>query len=369
MVIQCDKMTRMEHEDILERLRGIMRSNKLSQEVMANKIGVSQKTISYWLTGKARPTAKKSIKIAEICDRHEKGNKKSKGNEKGIKIQKGNEKGNDDLTDRVLKGILLEAQAGKELDEEDKQNTERYRQYYNAKVIALTLEDKNRSRLILFPSVSGMDDEWYKMGGQSALFYKYVVGPRLKKKPIIRKDTDIRHRFKHGIVTVHWGKKFISDVATIGLKAKRIDYGIIIVEMEREYTANEIMEMHKIERESADKVKKMIMPVNNYPDMYALMRQLVQILLPKIKKMDSVYREIFGTAMLDALMKLIKTYFRMANGRMNTEVAREEMLGRVDDMTGLLAIMDEGQLLDLVTRTRVGETLVEIKMAVLRRLK
>ena len=25
-------------------------------------------------------------------------------------------------------------------------------------------------------------------------FYKYIVGPRLKKKPVIRKDNDLRHK-------------------------------------------------------------------------------------------------------------------------------------------------------------------------------
>ena len=56
-------MTSMKYEDILDKLRGVMRSNKLSQEVMAKEIGVLQKTLSYWLTGKVHPTAKKVIKI------------------------------------------------------------------------------------------------------------------------------------------------------------------------------------------------------------------------------------------------------------------------------------------------------------------
>ena len=72
-----------------------MRSNKLSQEVMADKIGVSQKTLSYWLTGKSHPTAKKVIKITEICDEYEKGNETfTKGNEKSNDGTKGNKKCN-----------------------------------------------------------------------------------------------------------------------------------------------------------------------------------------------------------------------------------------------------------------------------------
>ena len=95
----------------------------------------------------------------------------------------------------------------------------------------------------------------------------------------------------------------------------------------------------------------------------------MQILTPKIKKMDTVYREVFGKDMLEILVKMVEVYFRMANGRMVVELAREEMLGCVDDMTALLAIMDENQLFDLVTRTRIGETLIDIKLAIKRRLQ
>ena len=132
-------------------------------------------------------------------------------------MKKDRQESSQNLTKKELSGILLESQSGKEMDEGDKLNDERYREYYNGKVIALALEDKNNSRLILYPSLSGTKDEWYKMGGNSALFYKYIVGPRLKKKPVIRKDNDLRHRFKHGIVAIHWGDKFMKDVALLGI--------------------------------------------------------------------------------------------------------------------------------------------------------
>ena len=274
----------------------------------------------------------------------------------------------DDLTTKVLKGILLENQAGREMDEGDKQNDEKYREYYNGKVIALALEDKNNSRIILFPSLSGKKDEWYKMGGQSALFYKYVLGPRLKKKPIIRKDNDLRHRFKHGIVAVHWGDRFMKDVALLGMRAKRIDYGIIVVEMERTYTAKEIEEMRNLEKSEQDKLIKMVMPEKNYPDLYGLIRQLARLLPPKIKKMDAVYREVIGSEMLEKLIKLVEIYFQMANGRMPVQEAHEALLRQIDNMTALIVIIDENQLIDLTTRTRIGEILVDIKLTIKRRL-
>lgn len=396
----------------LGRLKTVMQTNNWSQTEAATRIGVAQKTLSFWLTGKVNPTAKKIEVIEEFCRSYEKSNEgnnaATKGNEKGnesnnvaaesnrksndtrgesisegnSKSNKGNEKSNrksnntnkksnndnDELTAANLTGLLIEAQAGKELDEQDKNNQEKYREYYNGKVIALSLEDKNYSRLILFPSLSGAEDEWYKMGGHSALLYKYVVGPRLKKKPVIRKDSDLQHRFKHGIVAVHWGDKFINDVDTIGLRARRIDYGIIVVEMERSYTANEIGEMHKQEKSEQNKVAKIVMPEKNYPDLYGQIRQLVRLLPPKIKKMNIAYREVIGNRALEIMIRLVEVYFQMANGRMQIAKAREEMLKQVDNMMALIVIIDENQLFDVITRARIGEVLVEIKLAIKRRL-
>ena len=81
-----------------------------------------------------------------------------------------------------------------------------YKIYFEQKQLALILEKSNDSKLILFPSVStrGAKDEWLKLGGNSALFYKYLIAPRLgKKSPTIRPDTDTNHRFKNGIISIH----------------------------------------------------------------------------------------------------------------------------------------------------------------------
>lgn len=360
----------------LSKLRVVMRSSGWTQVEVAEKIGVTQKTFSFWMHKKSRPSLNKVLAIEELCNKYEQGKEKGKkgkekgkeGNTKGKESKESKESKDDEFATKILKGILLEAEAGKEFDERDKIEKDKHREYYNGKVIALSLEEKNRSRLILYPSLAGIEDEWYKMGGQSALFYKYIVGPRLKKKPVIRKDNDLKHRFKRGIVSVHWGEKFMKDVNTIGLKAKKIDYGLIVVEMEKEYTANEILEMYKREQADAEKVKKIIMPKKNFPDIYGLIRQLAQILPPKIKKMDGVYREAFGMGMLKDVASLTKIYFKMANGRMPEELAREEMFLEIDNITAVLAIADENQLFDLITRTKIGETLVDLKAMIKKRL-
>ena len=45
-------------------LRELMTENKLSQQALASKIGVSQRAVSKWLRGEAEPTATNIFNIA-----------------------------------------------------------------------------------------------------------------------------------------------------------------------------------------------------------------------------------------------------------------------------------------------------------------
>ena len=84
--------------------------------------------------------------------------------------------------------------------------------------------------------------------------------------------------------------------------------------------------------------------------------------------MDVTYREVIGDRMLGILIELVEMYFQVANGRISVNTAQEEMLRQIDNMTALIAIIDENQLMDLITRTRIGETLVDIRLTIKRRL-
>lgn len=294
---------------------------------------------------------------------------KNTGNSQGGKSTKNDDLAVDSLDTLALKGLLYEKSAGSELDEEDKNATPEYREYYNGKVVALALEEKNNSRLVAFPSVGKNKEEWYKLGGNSALFYKYYVGPRLGRDPKFRSDTDLRHRFKHGIVSVHWGDKFMEALRKIGYKVKKSDYGLIICDLGRTFTAKEVEEMRSKEKVDQEKIKRMIVPKYNFPDIYGNLNVIARLIPPKVKRMDATYREVFGREMLTIIVKLYEDYFKVTNGRMAMEGSAQILLSHVDEMTALLAVIDENNLLDLPTRTRFGTALIDLKNCIKRRLK
>ena len=51
-----------------KRLKELMSESNMSQSVLAEKIGYSQRAVSKWLIGQAEPTASAVIRCAEVFD-------------------------------------------------------------------------------------------------------------------------------------------------------------------------------------------------------------------------------------------------------------------------------------------------------------
>lgn len=292
-------------------------------------------------------------------------------NEKTKKAKKGEPKGEPGRVSEVMivQGLLFDAQEKDPENEKSKAEPMERKEYYDGKAVALKLEEKNNSKLYLFPSLGGEEGEWYKMGGHSALFYKYLVGPRMGRRPKIRKDNDLRLRFKYGLAAVHWGNNFVEAAKKMGYDVRTMEYGIIVVDLGKKFTMREVKDMAMREKEDKEKLATMIMPKENMPNLYVKMRELARLLVPKVKKMHAAYRETFGNDLLVAMADLFKIYFRVANGRVNKSVAKRQLLERVDDLTALVALIDEMELFDVITRTRFGEYLVDMRVVIEKNFK
>lgn len=274
-------------------------------------------------------------------------------------------------SDEDMRDIVKEESANKQFTEEDKLHNERYRRYYDAKIVAMKLEQVNNSKLILFPSVTeGEQEEWYKMGGNSALFYKNVIGPRMGRKNIkIRQDNDMNHRFSGGITSVHWKRKFIENMVKLGYeKFEENELGMLFFDLETKFTKNEIEGFREREKKDKDRINQMIVPKNLYPDLYGLFLQLAKLLPPKIKRMHPAYREMFQGEFIVNLMAISKNYTKMANG----EIAKTSALGGIteaaDNLLALLAIIAENGLFGVAECAKIGEIIMDAKMTAKRHL-
>ena len=326
---------------VADRLREILRVRKWKQKELAGKFGVSEKTVSFWVNDKKRPAEAHMDKIEKLyreCVETEPV---------------------DEFEEKVR-----EYQSKEGLDETEKVFTVDEKTYYEAKCYVLAQEKSNNRYVYLFPSISKEPDGWYKAGDKSLVFYKNLLAPRMGREAKIRDDTDKIHKFGKGIVSVRWGEKFMAEVQELGYGVERVKYGIIVVDLGKEYDGVEMKEMKEAVKKERSQVKKMVKPKANYPSIMVAMNKLTKVLPSKVKKLDNSYREIWGKELLEPMTEMMKIYFRFANGRMEKRDARLEILERTDDLAAMIYMMDESGMLTLNARTRLGENIMEIRKEV-----
>lgn len=336
-----------------EKLQKIMKKRNWSRAELANELGVSTKTLSYWISEKSQPSEKNSEKIEQLLA--EVGGKGRATEDQNIKLQ----------------GILLDRGAGSVEDDDDEAYyknelaKERRAAYYKAKRIARVLEEDNRSRLILFPSIGGADKEWYKVAGNSLLFYKYRIGPRLGRKVKVLRDSDKREKFMYGVSSIHWLDEFAKKMAGLGYADySEVESGVVIFELGKEYSAQEIKELAAQVKRERELLQDTIRPKRCFPEVYGIYIDLAKILPMKVRKMDNVFRDIMGRDLTKKLIEIGGIYFGMANGHIDVDAARNKMLIAIDNMLGALAVIEEIGAIPEAGVLRLGTGLVNLKEAV-----
>ncbi len=346
----------------VEKMRKILEIMGWSQARLARELDVSPKTLSLWLNGKGVPQQKRYETIDAFYDQ---ALKEKSAKEGKFELDPVNDP---EFSEKVLQGILLKEKEKTDPEDKYQRVKKNHKEYYNGKIVAKKLEEENFSRIIIFPSINeGARKEWYKVGGNSALFYKYYAGPRTGRSPRILDDSDLRCRFKNGVTMIHMGEKLLKDFEDVGFRVTEGEFGIIFVELDKVFKEKEVKEMDELERTNRERVKRMITPKENFPDIYGYVRKLAQILPPKVKKMDGAYRATFGEGVLNSIYEMYKIYFRMGNGRIGKEEAFVRILEQVDDITAVLAVADENNMFDLTTRIRIGEAITDLKTTLAKR--
>lgn len=271
---------------------------------------------------------------------------------------------------KIIQGILFDesVNVGEKDDDEGYYKNEladkRRAEYYRGKRLALILEEKNNSKLILFPSLGGSEREWYKMGGVSALIYKYRIGPRLGRKPKIQRDNDKRERFINGITSIHWLEKFSEVMKGIGYEKYDVgEYGVVSFDLGQKFSEVEIRELREQGRRERELFQDMVKPVRSFPEIYAHFIQLAQILPKKVQKMEMVQRELFGKHLALNLVKIGEIYYRLTDGLMNEKDAKIALEKTINDMLAVLVIIDEAGLMPEVGLLRIGTILADLKDA------
>lgn len=334
-----------------EKLGEIISHIKWKQVVLAEVLGVGQKTMSFWMRGIKNPGSdnQKKIEIAYSIVMRGDLDGKSNANEL-LKAE----------IDRVC-AMESEGKDKSTINGNIARKKISVGEYFKIKEYVFGKEKGNLSKVYLFPSTGGNEDDWYKVGGGSLLFYKFILAERLGRQVTTRVDTDTQLVFKNGVGSVRRGSDIVPQAIKLGYKAEKLKNGVVVVDLGREFSRAEIKNF--LEREKAERqiVENILKPKLNYPKVAMAIRVLAEYLSQKVEQIKKENRETIGRQLLEPAIELVKIYHRMANGHLDKVDAKREMLSRVDDIAAVIVFMDAGQILELKARTRLGENLLEVR--------
>lgn len=248
-------------------------------------------------------------------------------------------------------------------------NNQTYQNYYEIKRIAMVMEENNNSKIIAIPSLTkGAKDEWLKLGGNSAYFYKYLIAPRLNKKPpTIHPDTDLNYRFKSGIIAIHWKDTFIKNMQALNLKPSD-ESDLLIFELKHKFTTAEIKKLRSKETEAKNKTNQLLKPRITIPELYNQFLVLAQTLPNKIRKLDEYHRQAYSSRINDILIKLFEDYIELSEGGDKAKI-RQHFTLYINRLNAILIILNENHALDYSTAERLGTLIIDIRNSITRNLK
>lgn len=247
-----------------------------------------------------------------------------------------------------------------------------YKKYRDNKHKVLDLESRNDEYLILFPASdvdTNREHRFYNMIGTSAIIYAHEIGPRIGKKPVLRRDMD------NGAEKSHTGVCSIMDLASLeeklaGIKIFRLKKeargyeDIIIFKLNRKYPKEEIKAMLKLEQERLDSLNKLIYAKVLHPDIHKQILELERIIPPKVKNMDREYRAVVGARMIDSMMKITTAYMQMTHGEVEElEGARILMLA-LDEILSEVSMFNELRIWEVSACIRVCDIVVGAKQLI-----
>lgn len=276
-----------------------------------------------------------------------------------------------DLNTKEVRAILHDHNSrGRGRSPAEKRET--YARYNQIKRRVLKIEKTNSRYLVLFPASdieTNEKNKFYNMGGASAIIYVHEIGPRIKRKPTLRRDMDSGNdgeKFHSGICSIADVNKLEEKLAEIGIKKVKVedDDGLIIFKLHRDYPKEEIREMLKQEQKDLDNLNKLLYSKVLYPDIHRQVIELKKIVPAKVKNMDKTYREVIGMKMIDSLMLLVRYYSEMAHGDIDELEAGKRMMSELDMMLATISVFNELKLWDVSACARVGTIIISARQLI-----
>ena len=301
-----------------DKLKMIMEVSGWRQSEIATLLGVGQKSVSFWVRGIKNPGEYNGNNIDLVYQR--------------VVVDK---IATNKVDFEALRDELARINSEVSFSELESTINLTIEQYEVGKGTIYELEKTNVSNVYLLPSAGVNKKKWAICGGRSLLFYKYFLAQRMKRNGAIRADLDKKFAFRHGVVSINDYVKFMNQ-------------------------ARLIKDFEKMANQELLAVSSILKPKMTIPKLSAAIRNLESHIPANVKKLDEAYRGLIFEELAKPALEISRVYHRMANGRMETTVAKEMMIDLVDKIAGVVTFMDNSGLMTLEARVRMSENIVDL---------
>ena len=190
------------------------------------------------------------------------------------------------------------------------------------KITAMAIEEGNLQHLVIFESDKG----FYKIAGNSAMFYAGNVAKRIGRRFTLRHDDDHYAHSKNGIISIHYADDLADLLYSIGLTDNKdlSKDGVMVFDFARPFTMADLEQFQNQLQQEQDYINKIILPKSPIPTLFAYIRDLNYILFNSCKNMQQLGRDAIGVDLMKVASGMMAKYVEIANGNAEYE---EKILG------------------------------------------
>lgn len=232
--------------------------------------------------------------------------------------------------------------------------------YKDVKAKVFKFEQENRKRIVIFKNAS----DWYKIGGNSLIFYMHFVAKRLKLTVTPRQDTDYHSEFEGGVWSFRDLEEFEARLKKVGMHLHNFGQGWRSYNLGFTVTQSELEAIRKEEEMRWQRLNQVVMPVSSYPDLYAWLRGVMKTVTDRQRRMDKALQPALGNRAAEWTVAMAQSYILMANGKMEKKKFFTECGEWVEWMMSWVMVMEELRQMKMTTCLQLGGTLQKIRQMV-----
>ena len=222
------------------------------------------------------------------------------------------------------------------------------------------VEKTNRKYLHAYEYKPG----WWRFGGISALKYYYDLSHENGHKDVRKNtDRDYENRWASGHITFNSLESLVSRLKAAGIPTcRKMADGWIRFTLPKPMHEEDIKRLFDLDKHNQEAANQLLMPKNDYPEVYTLLRQVSQELTEGIRKLDATKRELYGGNVAPLFERSKVSFICMANGNVEPKKFFQTLLERTEyALAWLLATNDYQIFANQQQLLRIANHLLALK--------